>query len=64
VKQYHYRHNFAERQAAPEKPRFAGICRQQTAFTVTLKPATEVTGITKNSGYTIVIHKKPLPFPV
>jgi hypothetical protein len=64
VNQYHDGHNFVEGKAAPGKPRPAGICRRQTAFTVTLKPGTEVTGITKNSGYTVVIHKKPLPFPV
>jgi hypothetical protein len=48
VKQYHYRHNFAERQTTPGKPRPAGVCRQQTAFAITLKPGTEVIGITKN----------------
>jgi hypothetical protein len=63
VKQYHDGHNFAERQTAPGKLRPAGICRQQTASTVTLKYGTEVTGIiTKNPGYSIAILRNPSRF--
>jgi hypothetical protein len=31
---------------------------------IALKPSTKVIDITKNPGYTIVIHKNSLPFPV
>jgi hypothetical protein len=57
-------HHLAEGQAALGKPHSADIGRQQMGFTITLKPGTEVIDITKNPGYSIIVHKKPLPFPV
>jgi hypothetical protein len=62
VEEYGDSHHFAEGQAAVGKPRPAGSGRQQMVFAIALKFGTEVVDITKNPGYTVVIHKNPSRF--
>jgi hypothetical protein len=64
MKQYRDSHYLAEGQTAVGKPRSTSTGWQQMGFAIALKPGTEVIDIAKNPGYTVVIHKKPLPFPV
>jgi hypothetical protein len=64
MKKYRYSHHLTESQAALGKPVPANTGRQQTGLAIALKPAAKVIDIAKNPGYTVVIHKKPLLFPV
>jgi hypothetical protein len=62
VKQYRNSHYLPEGQAAPGKPRPTGVGRQQMGCATALKPGTKVIDITRNPGYTVVIHKTPSRF--
>jgi hypothetical protein len=64
MKKYRDSHHLTESQAAPGKPVPVRTGRQQTGRAIALKPGTKVIDIAKNPGYTVVIHKKPLLFPV